>query len=279
MVAQNRYMGESSTQPSDQSADDLPSRRTGRWGPDANGADRTRRPDSSLTIDPFGALGEPPAALAEVASRLFGERLGLAIRYTELLGTEGIVRGLVGPREAPRLWDRHMLNCVVLAELIPSGSVVADVGSGAGLPGIVLAVARPDLSITLIESLTRRTAFLSEVVEDLGLDRVAVVRGRAEELAGRIGPVDTVTARAVAPLDRLARWCLPLLPEGGRLLAMKGVSAEEEVAAHGTQVRRAGGAEPVIRHCGVGLVDPPATVIEVIRTRAGTPGKRGQRRT
>lgn len=280
-------MGESTAQPSDQStADEAQSvaeeRRTGepyRRGP---GADRdTAAPLSgvSVAVDSPGAAGAPPPELADVAFRLFGDRLNLAIRYTRLLGTGGIVRGLVGPREAPRLWDRHVLNCAVLAELIPAGSVVADVGSGAGLPGIVLGVARPDLSITLIESLARRTAFLSEAVEDLGLDRVAVVRGRAEELVGRIGPVDTVTARAVAPLDRLARWCLPLLPAGGRLLAMKGVSAEEEVAAQGAQVRRAGGAEPVIRHCGVGLVDPPATVIEVIRARAGTPGKRGRRRT
>lgn len=219
----------------------------------------------------------PPAALSTAANRVFGDRLPLARRYAELLGTEGTVRGLVGPREAQRLWDRHLLNCAALAELIPTGAVVADVGSGAGLPGIVLAVARSDLSITLIEPLARRTAFLVEAVEALGLERVDVVRGRAEDLVGRIGQLDVVTARAVAPLDRLARWCLPLLPDGGRLLAMKGSSAPAEIAEHGMQVRRAGGGEPEIRRCGVGVIEPPATVIEVVRTRSGTGAKRGRR--
>lgn len=219
-----------------------------------------------------------PAELAEAAGQVFGDRLGLAQRYAELLATHGTVRGLIGPRETPRLWDRHLLNCAVLAELIPPGAVVADVGSGAGLPGIVLAVARPDLSVTLIESLARRTAFLDEAVESLGLDQVSVVRGRAEELVRRIGPVDIVTARAVAPLDRLVRWCLPLLPTGGRLLAMKGASAVDEVAAHETDIRRAGGGTPEIRHCGVGRVDPPTTVVEVLRDRTGARGsKRGRR--
>ena len=220
----------------------------------------------------------PPPSLAAAADRVFGDRLPLARRYAELLGTDGTVRGLVGPREAPRMWDRHLLNCAVLAELIPTGAVVVDVGSGAGLPGIVLAVARSDLSITLIESLARRTALLVEAVEALGLERVDVVRGRAEDLVGRIGPVDVVTARAVAPLDRLARWCLPLLPAGGRLLAMKGSTAADEIAVHGMQVRRAGGGEPEIRRCGAGVVEPPTTVIEVVRTRSGTTGaKRGRR--
>lgn len=221
-----------------------------------------------------------PVELADTARRVFGDRLPLAERYAELLATEGTVRGLVGPRETPRLWDRHLLNCAVLGELLPSGSVVADVGSGAGLPGIVLGVARPDLRVVLIESLARRTTFLDEVVDELELTQVSVVRGRAEELVGRLGPVDVVTARAVAPLDRLARWCLPLLPVGGRLLAMKGASATEEVAEHEKEVRRAGGEQPQVLHCGVGLVEPATTVIEVVRSRAGgSAKKRGRVRT
>ncbi|MGA8115115.1 MAG: 16S rRNA (guanine(527)-N(7))-methyltransferase RsmG [Actinocatenispora sp.] len=221
-----------------------------------------------------------PAAFVDAARQLFGDRLALAERYAELLATEGTLRGLLGPRETPRLWDRHLINCAVLAELIPSGAVVADVGSGAGLPGIVLGVARPDLSVILVESLERRATFLSEVVDELKLDRVTVLRGRAEEVVGRIGAVEVVTARAVAPLDRLARWCLPLLPTGGRLLAMKGASAAEEIAAHGAQVSRAGGGEPRLVQCGVGLVEPPATVIEVTRQRAAEgKKKRGRGRT
>ncbi len=221
-----------------------------------------------------------PPALAEVAGRLFGDRLALAERYVELLATEGTVRGLIGPREAPRLWDRHLLNCAVLAELIPTGAVVADVGSGAGLPGIVLGVARPDLSVTLIDSLARRTTFLTEVVDELRLDHVTVVRGRAEELAGQLESMDVVTARAVAPLDRLARWCLPLLPVGGRLLAMKGASASDEIELHGAKVQRAGGDMPKVVQCGVGLVEPPTTVIEVVCRRTSAAGsKRGRGRT
>jgi 16S rRNA (guanine527-N7)-methyltransferase len=220
-----------------------------------------------------GRLAQPPEAVVAAAERLFGDRLGLAGRYAELLGTDGVVRGLIGPREADRLWDRHLLNCAVLAELIGSESKVVDVGSGAGLPGIVLAIARPDLTVTLIEPLARRTAFLDEVVSALGLGaRVQVLRGRAEEamdgpLAGRVEPADVATARAVAPLDRLTAWCLPLLRVGGRLLALKGATATEEVAAHGATVDRLGGGTPQVRRCGVGLLDQPATVIELVRER------------
>lgn len=210
----------------------------------------------------------PPPAAAEV----FGSRLPAAARYADLLATDGVVRGLIGPREAPRLWDRHLLNCAVMSELIPSGASVIDVGSGAGLPGIVLAVARPDLSVVLVEPLARRTAFLAEVVTELGLDdAVSVVRGRAEEVREAVDPADVVTARAVAPLDRLAGWCLPLTAPGGRLLALKGASASDEIAEHQTAIGRLGGATPVVRQCGVGLVDPPTTVVEIVRERVVEP--------
>jgi 16S rRNA (guanine527-N7)-methyltransferase len=224
-----------------------------------------------------------PPELAEAARTLFGDRLDLAAAYAELLATDGVVRGLIGPREAPRIWDRHLLNCATVAERIPEGATVIDVGSGAGLPGLVLAIARPDLRVTLVEPLARRTAFLIEAVEGLGLTRmVRVFRGRAEEAAA--GPAggdplsaDVVTARAVAPLDRLATWCLPLTVRGGRLVALKGSSAADEIAEHAATVERLGGGEPTVHRCGSGVIDPPTTVVEIVRERMVGP-VRGPRR-
>ena len=161
----------------------------------------------------------------------------------ELLADAGVKRGLIGPREVPRLWERHLLNCAVLSEVVPEGVTVCDVGSGAGLPGIPLALVRPDLKITLLEPLLRRTNFLQEVVELLGLDHVTVVRGRAEEVLGKLPPVHVVTARAVAPLDRLAGWGVPLLRPYGEMLALKGDTAEEELEERprGAEQARRGG--------------------------------------
>ena len=227
-------------------------------------------PDSGLPpdIDPA-----PPSELVSAAAQCFGDQLGAAVAYAELLITDGVVRGLIGPREAPRIWERHLLNCAVVSELIDPGTRVVDVGSGAGLPGIVLAVARPDLSVVLVEPLARRAAFLAEVVTSLGLTNATVVRARAEDCArGGVDfePAGVVTARAVAPLDRLATWCLPLAATDGCLLAMKGESAVDEIKAHRTAVMRAGGGEPTVRRCGVGLIDPPTIVVEIRRVgRAG----------
>ncbi|MEU5938939.1 16S rRNA (guanine(527)-N(7))-methyltransferase RsmG [Micromonospora sp. NPDC047548] len=218
-----------------------------------------------------------PAELAPAAQALFGDRLDLAAAYAELLATDGVVRGLIGPREAPRIWDRHLLNCAAVAERIPEGASVIDVGSGAGLPGLVLAIARPDLQVTLVEPLARRTSFLIEAVQQLGLAKmVRVFRGRADEAASGatgIGPLsaDVVTARAVAPLDRLSGWCLPLAVPGGRLIALKGSSAADEVAEHAEAVDRLGGGEPSVHLCGVELIDPPATVVEIVRERVVRP--------
>jgi 16S rRNA (guanine527-N7)-methyltransferase len=200
---------------------------------------------------------------------VFGDRLELAVAYARLLVTDGVVRGLIGPREAPRIWERHLINCAVMADIIPIGASVIDVGSGAGLPGIVLAVARPDLSIALVEPLARRTAFLSEAVAALGLEStVTVIRGRAEDVVdGPPAGADVVTARAVAPLDRLAGWCLPLARTGGRLLALKGSSAADEIAEHRTVLASLGAGEPVLRTCGAGLIDPPTTVVEIVKER------------
>ncbi|GIJ47143.1 hypothetical protein Val02_40290 [Virgisporangium aliadipatigenens] len=215
--------------------------------------------------DAADASPAPPPELAPAAQALFGERLPLAIRYAELLMTDGVVRGLIGPREAPRIWERHILNCAAMSGLVSSGASIVDIGSGAGLPGIVLSVARPDLTITLIESLARRTAFLDEVVDELGLTGVTVMRARAEECVDRLPRQDYVTARAVAPLDRLTGWALPLLRTGGHLLALKGASAGEEVVEHAAAVRRLGGAEPTVQECGVGVIEPPAIIVDVRR--------------
>jgi 16S rRNA (guanine527-N7)-methyltransferase len=197
----------------------------------------------------------------EVARDVFGDRLPEAIRYAELLAEAGVKRGLIGPREVPRLWGRHLLNCAVLSEIVPEGVMVCDVGSGAGLPGIPLALVRPDLKITLLEPLLRRTNFLQEVVELLGLDHVTVVRGRAEEVLGTLQPVHVVTARAVAPLDRLAGWGVPLLRPYGEMLALKGDTAEEELRGARAALQKLSVVETSVVQIGQGLVDPPSTVI------------------
>jgi 16S rRNA (guanine527-N7)-methyltransferase len=199
----------------------------------------------------------------EQAREVFGDRFADAVRYAELLAEAGVQRGLIGPREVPRLWERHLLNCAVLSEAVPEGVTVCDVGSGAGLPGIPLALVRDDLNITLLEPLLRRTNFLTEVVELLGLDHVTVVRGRAEEVLGKLPPVHVVTARAVAPLDRLAAWGIPLLRPYGEMLALKGDTAEEELKAAATALSKLGAVETSILHVGEGIVDPMSTVVWV----------------
>ncbi|QKT08936.1 16S rRNA (guanine(527)-N(7))-methyltransferase RsmG [Gordonia sp. X0973] len=173
-------------------------------------------------------------SVPEVATELFGDRLSLTVGYRDWLADTAVTRGLIGPREADRLWDRHILNCAVVAALFQPDERVVDIGSGAGLPGIPIAIARPDLDVVLVEPLLRRTTFLDEVVEDLGLTNVTVVRGRAEEKAiiAEHGEADAVTSRAVAPLDRLVRWSAPLIRAEGRLVAMKGSSAGTEIEEH-----------------------------------------------
>ncbi|MET9910949.1 16S rRNA (guanine(527)-N(7))-methyltransferase RsmG [Streptomyces sp. NPDC006476] len=203
----------------------------------------------------------PPAP--EHAREVFGDRFADAVRYAELLAEAGVQRGLIGPREVPRLWERHLLNCAVLSEVVPEGVTVCDVGSGAGLPGIPLALVREDLKITLLEPLLRRTTFLTEVVELLGLEHVTVVRGRAEEVMGKLTPVHVVTARAVAPLDRLATWGIPLLRPYGEMLALKGDTAEEELKSAATALSKLGAVQTSILHVGEGLVDPLSTVVRV----------------
>ncbi|BBJ42398.1 16S rRNA (guanine(527)-N(7))-methyltransferase RsmG [Streptomyces antimycoticus] len=205
---------------------------------------------------------ELPPAPPE-ARDVFGDRFPEAVRYGELLADVGVTRGLIGPREVPRLWERHLLNCAVLSEVVPEEVTVCDVGSGAGLPGIPLALTRPDLQITLLEPLLRRTNFLREVVELLGLDHVTVVRGRAEEVLGKLTPMHVVTARAVAPLDRLAGWGVPLLRPYGEMLLLKGDTAEEELKQARAALGKLGVVETSVLHVGEGVVDPPSTVVRV----------------
>lgn len=184
-------------------------------------------------------------------------------RFADVLATDGVTRGLIGPREVGRLWDRHLMNCAVAADAVSRETTVIDVGSGAGLPGIVWAIARPDLQVMCVEPLLRRANFLTEVVETLGLgNRVQVHRGRAEEFAGRLqAPV--VTARAVAPLHRLIAWTMPLVEPGGELLALKGAAAETEVQEAAEEIARWGGAQVEVSEWGRGIVDPPTRVVRV----------------
>lgn len=230
---------------------------------------------STTPVEPADAPLEPPA----VARALFGDRLGPARRYAALLADTGVAYGLIGPKEGNRVWERHLLNCAVLSELIEPDARVLDLGSGAGLPGIPLALVRPDLEVVLLEPLARRVDWLRGVLDDLELP-VVVVRGRAEDAAirRRWGGADVVTARAVAPLARLAGWALPLLRSGGHLLAMKGESAHDEVIRDRAAVRGFGGSTPRVVQCGRTHVEPPTTV--VIVEQSGRPANlRRARRT
>ena len=190
------------------------------------------------------------------------DRLPILQAYAESLATAGVVRGLIGPREVPRLWERHLLNCGALAALLPQDASVADVGSGAGLPGLVLAIARPDLTVTLIEPLLRRTTYLQEVVDDLTLPNVTVIRGRAEALHGK-ERFDVVTSRAVAPLERLLTWSMPLVAADGALVALKGGGIADEIAEAGAVLRKFGCAEPEVLPVGEGLIPEPTLAVRV----------------
>jgi 16S rRNA (guanine527-N7)-methyltransferase len=219
------------------------------------------------------AVPEEGAAVAAV----FGEQVEVARRFVGHLATTGVSRGLLGPREVPRLWERHVLNCAVVQDLVPPGAQVVDVGSGAGLPGIAVAILRPDVRMTLLEPLLRRVDWLQDVVDDLGLTQVSVTRGRAEEFAGKLG-ADVVVARAVAPLGVLAGWCLPLLRPGGELIAVKGRTAATELTASETALRRAGGVSWELRRVGEAVLDEPTTVVRVVVGEVRHPGRRGRGR-
>lgn len=201
--------------------------------------------------------GTPP----DVVATLFPD-LEAIYRYVDLLATAGVERGLIGPREVPRLWDRHVLNCAVVADAFEPGARIADVGSGAGLPGVVLALARPDLRVTLIEPLLRRATFLQEAVDVLGLAGVSVLRARAEDVVDAEG-FDVVTSRAVAPLLKLAPWCLPLCRPGGEVFALKGSRAAAELAEADDVLTRYRVSSRRVEEFGTGVVEPPTTVIRL----------------
>jgi 16S rRNA (guanine527-N7)-methyltransferase len=211
------------------------------------------------------------------ASTVFGARLDVAQHYAEILAGAAVELGVIGPHEAGRLWERHLLNSAAVAELLGVGERVVDIGSGAGLPGLPLAIARPDLRVVLVEPLLRRSEFLRAVVAELGL-RVEVVRGRAEDCAVRraVGEMDAAVSRAVAGLDRLAKWSLPLLRPGGHMIAIKGERAREEVHEHRRVMTALGAVDVRVVRCGVNYLHPPATVV---LARRGQRTPRGPVRT
>jgi 16S rRNA (guanine527-N7)-methyltransferase len=251
-------------------------------------------PGTAALVDPGGSQPSDPARSGPgdrslgsdgvepepvVAVRTFGAGIDLARQYAAILVGPGVERGLVGPREAARVWTRHLLNCAVIAECVPLDASVADLGSGAGLPGIPLAIARPDCGVVLIEPLLRRATFLGETISDLGLSNCRVVRSRAEDLVparrSRAGharpttsdgappwrPVDVVTSRAVATLDTLARWSVPLLRPGGVMLAMKGSSADDEIRTARRILTSLGLRDVQVVTAGDGVVDQLTVIV------------------
>ena len=218
-----------------------------------------------MTAGGSPALADGAASAAHAA---FGPRAQLAARYADLLTGPGIERGLLGPREGARVWQRHLLNSAVLADLLPAEGRVVDVGSGAGLPGLPIAIRVPGLQVDLVEPLQRRAEFLAEVVASLELgQQVRVVRGRAEDrnVRAEVGSANWVVARAVAPLDRLVRWCLPLLRPGGRLLALKGSTAQAEADRHRTDLQRIGVGDLRVVEMDAYWLDTPTWVVAAQR--------------
>jgi 16S rRNA (guanine527-N7)-methyltransferase len=199
-----------------------------------------------------------------MARGVFSDALPVAEQFASLLATEATVRGLIGPREVPRLWVRHLVNCALVTDLVATEATVCDIGSGAGLPGIVMAIRRPDLAVTLVEPLLRRTTFLEEAVTSLGLANVEVVRARADALHGR-RTFDVVTSRAVAPMARLTEWSLPLVRTGGLFLAMKGSSVEAELDSATQAISAGRGRLDGIVVLGDELLEPPVRVVRVVK--------------
>jgi 16S rRNA (guanine527-N7)-methyltransferase len=195
----------------------------------------------------------------EAAETLFGAQIALARRFTANLAASGEERGLIGPLELPRLWTRHILNCAVVAEVIRPGTV-GDVGSGAGLPGLVLAISRPDAHFVLIEPMERRVTWLNEQVDELGLSNVTVLRARAEDVKLR-EPLDQVTARAVSAFRKLIPLTAPLLRSGGELVLMKGAGAAAEIDAASKEIKRFGLRDVQVLALGSGVLEEITRVI------------------
>ncbi len=227
--------------------------------------------DTQKSLTPDNVEGEllVDQVIPDAAKEIFGERIDVARRYAQWLETAGIQRGLIGPREIPRIWSRHILNSAVLGEIIEDGQCVIDVGSGAGLPGIPLAIARPRVKVQLLEPLLRRTKILEEVVADLQLDNVEVHRGRAEEkpIIRELSGADVVTSRAVAPLGKLCAWSLPLAKVGGAMKALKGSSVTEEIERDAQEINKAGGGSREVVELGAGLLEEPTFAVIITRDK------------
>lgn len=208
----------------------------------------------------MSALDQLEAEPAEAAA-LFGDRIELARRFTRALAEHGEERGLIGPLEVPRLWTRHILNSAVAAPLFPAGGRVGDVGSGAGLPGLVLAIARPDVEWVLIEPMERRVTWLNEQIADLGLENVVVERARAEEAGRYEGMLDAVTARAVSALRTLIPWTAPLVRDGGELILLKGQSAPQEIEKAAKVIRKHKLSDVRVEVVGEGEIAEPTRVV------------------
>lgn len=237
----------------DQQGDAAPARRSSA----ADGAPHgTSVGDAVLERDP---LTDDPRVAAHL-----GHSYAAVADFHRMLTDEGVLRGLIGPREVPRLWERHLLNSAAVAPYLPTVGTLVDVGSGAGLPGVVLAAMLPDVEVVLVEPMERRVEWLSEVVDRLHLTNVVVRRGRAEEFHGAL-EADAVTARAVAPLDRLARWTLPLLRPGGVLVALKGRQAAAEVETARHVVRKLGGRPAEVLEAGTIDGLERTTVVRIVR--------------
>jgi len=219
-----------------------------------------------------------PEAEPATAVAVFGERIDLARRYVDWLVGAGVIRGLIGPREPARIWIRHVLNCAVAAPLLPPKARVVDIGSGAGLPGIPWAIARPDCSFVLVEPLERRANFLSEVIADLGLTNTRVVRGRAEDVVADCGEADVVTSRAVAPLAKLAVWSAPLSRHGGEIIALKGERAAEEIVRDAPKLKNLGLANLRAEEVGADVIGESTYVVRATVDRAAAAGKRSSKR-
>ena len=222
--------------------------------------------------------GVPPPPSVEAVAE-FGAALTKAERYAELLATDGVTRGLIGPRETSRLWDRHLMNCALVAEFLPERGELVDIGSGAGLPGIVLAMLRPSLHVLLLEPLLRRSVFLEECIRTLDLPNATVLRARAEDKAAAGIRADVATARAVAPLDKLAGWAAGLLRADGQLIAIKGQSAEADLAAARPVLARLGVRSAEVLQAGHGRVVSATTIVRVVMGGHGREERAGAQRS
>jgi 16S rRNA (guanine527-N7)-methyltransferase len=225
----------------------------GRWVPPTNASAQARE-----------LLRDDPLHEASVVQSYFGDRFAAVCAFAELLAVEGERRGLLGPREYDRLWERHIMNSAAIVPHLPAGNL-ADVGSGAGLPGLVVASMEPDRPVTLIEPMERRTVWLRDSIAALGLENVRVVRARAEEVGEEF---DVVTARAVAALDKLVKWCSPLLADGGSMVLLKGRSAADEIERARFALRKVGMSAQLIEASTLPGLDS-TTVVRVTRLGHG----------